>query len=370
MTKKKLVLADFDQRYLYDLSDYLMEKAPQLELIAFTREDKLIQYLEQPYGADIVAVDERMASSRLAALVPDVTKVILSETMTPVEGYVLVKKYQKSEALLNEIMLRYAEHTGVLDVIQGDSHTKMAAFYSPAGGTGKTTIALSAALAGVKAGLKVLYLNLEEVDSFQDEWEPAPGSLSDVFLALKTKGMNPEITLADSVKRHEEGGFYYISGVDSISEYEELDKKDAGTLLTSIRNLKDYDLVIIDLSSSLSVMTRQVLETADKIFVPIVQEEASVSKLKRFLREKEIHETYHSVAEKMVLVVNRCRSKEMSQEFLASGLLDQLPCCLKIAEISSMAKHRRLLRHREEMLSMMEPLIRLSMDLADGERNG
>lgn len=41
--------------------NYLMEKAPQLELNTFTKQDKLLQFLEQGGSADIVIVDEAMA---------------------------------------------------------------------------------------------------------------------------------------------------------------------------------------------------------------------------------------------------------------------------------------------------------------------
>ncbi|MCI8512323.1 MAG: hypothetical protein HFE83_10080 [Lachnospiraceae bacterium] len=40
----------------------------------------------------------------------------------------------------------------------------MAAFYSPAGGAGKTTLSLAMASAAAKAGMRTLYLNLEEID--------------------------------------------------------------------------------------------------------------------------------------------------------------------------------------------------------------
>lgn len=143
MVKKQLILADRDELYLTNLSNYFMEKNPQLEQNIFTKKEKLIDYLENGGSADILAVDEGFADAKLQVLAADMTKIVLSSSMEPVEGYEVVKKYQKSESLLNEILLKYAESTGKTDVIRGKSNTRAVVFYSPAGGSGKTTLSLA-----------------------------------------------------------------------------------------------------------------------------------------------------------------------------------------------------------------------------------
>ena len=112
MVKKQLILADRDKLYLTHLSNYFMEKNPQLEQNIFTQKEKLMEYLENGGSADILAVDESFADPKLQALASNMTKILLSSSMEPVEGYEIVKKYQKSESLLNEILLKYAESTG------------------------------------------------------------------------------------------------------------------------------------------------------------------------------------------------------------------------------------------------------------------
>ena len=95
MVKKQLILADRDELYLTNLSNYFMEKNPQLEQNIFTKKEKLIDYLENGGSADILAVDEGFADAKLQALASDMTKIVLSSSMEPVEGYEVVKKYQK-----------------------------------------------------------------------------------------------------------------------------------------------------------------------------------------------------------------------------------------------------------------------------------
>ena len=99
-----------------------------------------------------------MADQEMAACPNVPVKIALSSGLGGAEGFESVKKYQKTENLLNEILLKYAELTGSAEAIKGSSHTRTAAFYSPAGGTGKSVLALGMAAAGARTGCKTLYL--------------------------------------------------------------------------------------------------------------------------------------------------------------------------------------------------------------------
>ncbi len=60
MARRKMVMADEDELYLLNISNYIMEKAPQWELNIFTKVEKLIKYLENSDNIDILVVDEIM----------------------------------------------------------------------------------------------------------------------------------------------------------------------------------------------------------------------------------------------------------------------------------------------------------------------
>lgn len=122
MKKKRMILADSDEIYLERLSNYFMEKAPQLELNIFTDKTLLKHFLETGTG-DILAVDEEMADQEMAACPNVPVKIALSSGLGGAEGFESVKKYQKTENLLNEILLKYAELTGSAEAIKGSSHT-------------------------------------------------------------------------------------------------------------------------------------------------------------------------------------------------------------------------------------------------------
>ena len=68
------------------------------------------------------------------------------------------KKYQKTQNLLNDILLKYAEKSGSAEAIRGKSNTRMIAFYSPAGGSGKTALSLGLASSMAAEGEKGVLL--------------------------------------------------------------------------------------------------------------------------------------------------------------------------------------------------------------------
>lgn len=357
MIKKKVVFADHDAMYLSNLSNYLMENAPQIELITFTKTEKLEKFLAEGNQVEIAVVDEAFASAQLADRLKDATKIVLSSTMRPIDGFESIKKYQKTEALLSEILLKHSEHTGTIEAICGKSNTKIVAFYSPAGGVGKTVLSLALAASGASMGLKVLYLNLEEVDSMTDVLGKTPGTLSDLFLSLKTKGSNAGIKLTASVGRASDGGFFYISGTESISEHGEIDGSDLAKLMTAIRDLSDYDLTVIDLSSGFNEKTKKVLENSDIIFAPVRPEEGSVTKMKRLLRESDIHEMYDKIIAKMNLIVNRAGFSGPGPEIQSSGLADRLPVTAVIAESPAFANIKGMLKQSGALGQVVSPLI-------------
>mgnify|MGYP004704744927 FL=1 len=250
--KKRMVLADLDSEYLNHIAGYFMEHAPQLEQNLFTKSEKLRTYLERGEAADILVISEDMLDAVPSNLGEKTTKILLSSTMEPKEGYAVVKKYQKTQNLLNDILLKYAEKSGSAEAIRGKSNTRMIAFYSPAGGSGKTALSLGLASSMAAEGKKVFYLNLEAIDSVSEILPHTSGSLSDLILAVRSKGMDAGLKVAAYVGMEPEGRFFYISGLDSAAEYRELKGEDIQRLLKSIRDLAEYDEVIIDLSSGFS----------------------------------------------------------------------------------------------------------------------
>lgn len=360
MIRKKIILADEDERYLKELCCEFMEKAPQLELITFTESEKVYQYLEQGGHADILAVDEGIAGKKLEGLSHSMTRIALSASMTPIDGFETVRKYQRMENLMDEILLKYAQDSGTLETVRGDSHTRIAAFYSPAGGTGKTALSLALAASGAKSGLRTLYLNLEEIDSVKGILRPTPGSLTDLFLMMDVNWVQMGLKLKESIGMEPGSGFSYISGVESISEYEEIRGDMIQKVLAAVRELSSFDLVILDLGSGFTEKTRRILEEADVIFMPVTAEEGSSAKLQRFLEESSIHGKYDALFEKMHLILNRTRADGTGMDQQAAAV-NRLSYCAGIAFTPILSKLGSILQSGEILIPLMNPILQAAM---------
>lgn len=361
MIRKKMILADWEEMYLKELSYGFMEKEPQLELFTFTKKELLSQYLRQGGTADILVIDESFADQEITELAKCPSKIVMSVSMKPIDGFQIVRKYQKTESLLGEIMLKHAEDVDSIDTIRGSSDTRIAVFYSPAGGSGKTALALAAAAAGADAGFRTMYLNLEEIDSVNDVLARTPGTLSDIFLALKTRGMNAGIKLKGCVGQEPDGGFYYVSGVESISEYEEISGDDIGRLLETVRTLSEFDLVVVDITSGFSEKIRKILDGADVIFCPLVINGSAVSRLGRFLDESKLHGMYDRLFGKMNLIVNRAGRNGSGRNQQEEEILQRLPCCARIMESQDLAAYKNILHSKRKMTQIMNQVIQTAM---------
>ena len=91
--KKKLLLADHDHEYMKELSYYFMEQVPQFELVLFTKEETLLQYLQREEPRDVLVLDEQFVNDEIKSRSSGVTRVVLMTNQIPLEGFSGVKKY-------------------------------------------------------------------------------------------------------------------------------------------------------------------------------------------------------------------------------------------------------------------------------------
>lgn len=133
---------------------------------------------------DVIAVSEDMQDEVIMAA-KKTTKSLLSDgAFCDFGEFKSVNKYQKAEKLINEILMAYAEKTGWVEAVSnGDRKTRLLGFYSSVGGSGKTTLAVSAAYVLAARGRRVFYLNAEKINSMAALFnQAADGSMSYVYL--------------------------------------------------------------------------------------------------------------------------------------------------------------------------------------------
>lgn len=137
---------------------------------------------------------------------------------------------------------------------------KVIAIANPAGGTGKTTLSHALAVAFAEFGKKTLLIDL---DSF--------GSLT-FRLGLE----NPRVTITDfiaGVKLTEENLITTSERYDFIASDSRLTANlDEDALAKVLEKLpKEYDVVILDVASTLTSSLSSALKASDQVFVPVSQ---------------------------------------------------------------------------------------------------
>lgn len=311
MAKINIVIADTDELYLNHLTNYLIEHINKFEVFAFTSKESLVRYITDGTNKiDIIAFTEDLMHDAIQnANVP--SKILLSDgSYTELSDYDCVNKYQKAEKFVNDILLIYAEKTGHVEVVSmGDKDTKILGFFSPVGGAGKTSLALGTACALAQSGKRVFYLNAEKINSTTDVLNASTsGSLSDLYLSLKTKGANVGLRIVAN-KYTDSNGVTYINPAESSLEINELTSDDFVRLIKEFEKLGDFDVVIIDFESEFDKEKAKILTAVDRVFMPYTAEYSSVAKMKLFYKELGMYDEYKELLEKIYPVLNKANAQ-------------------------------------------------------------
>ena len=357
MAKIQMVIADEDGQFLEHLARYMMENAEQCDISTYSSRQSLAGRLASGERIDILLTDRSMLCAE-AGQADIAVKILLTADGSGSEGYESIRKYQKAENILKDALVKYAEATGHAESLRGNRRTKAVAFYSPSGGSGKTTLAVGTAAACAAAGLRTFYLNMEKIDSSGRIFERTPGTMSEVFLALKTKGADAGVKVLSARGKDARTGIHYISPADSVLEYTELTGADMVKLTDSILGLNEYDALILDLSSEFSQEKAEILRNCDLIFVPLVQDDFSIYRMEILLREDSLHGEYSSLIKRMRLVLNKADASGVGTALQNSGILNRLPLTAAVSMSPMFMNQANLLRAAEASGMVFAPLVR------------
>ena len=250
----KLVIADSNQSYGTNLSQYLQDEYGKVfEIFHFTQAQLLEEYLREYGDADILLIDEGFDYNAEAI---DRTAVVLFFTEKQNAGIEKnqIYKYQKADAIAKQLMTALDKDTDKsIHLMQNSKKTKIVAVYSPEGGAGKTTIAHRLAHQYVLDSKKSLYLSFESFSSLS-MFEGSQASRGVIYLLhlLKNKAPNAQLKLNSLKCLEADTQINYLPREDNALEYKDLKKEDMELLLEFLKSQCDYDAILIDFDSSLS----------------------------------------------------------------------------------------------------------------------
>jgi len=294
----KLLIATTDSEYVDFLSDNISEThADTIEVSVCSTLECLRETLPKQ-RFDVALMDTTMAE---AAEKSSINQTILlwseSDTTTDMPELERILKYQRISSITSSVLERQAM------VSKGGNNTdsrkaKITAIWSPAGGVGKTTVAIAYATSKVSEDNEVFYLNLETFSSVPCYFNESGKSISRVFEMLESHDGDTKMLIQGISCR--DSGITYLCSPDNYDDICILSKDDVKELLSSCSALADE--LVIDLSCTCDFRTRQVFELADKVLIVTEPSQTSEAKLSQFTSQNDVFE---SIKEKLTFVANK-----------------------------------------------------------------
>jgi len=295
--KIRLLVATSDSDYAEHLSGVLSEKhADTFDISVCSSAERFRDLLAvSRYDAALVEPHFVSAANISAIQLP---LLLIDETggassHTDIRG---IRKYQKISSIVGEILELFSEIDAGAGSF-GASRARITAVWSPAGGSGKTTVALAYAAHQVAEGKQIVYLNLENFSSATAYFAENGKSISKAFEKLES---NVHMFLTGIRQMDGGSGISYFSGPENYDDMNILSANDLETLINAC--VIEMDELVIDLSSQCDARVQKILNMADMVLLVCDATSTSQIKMRQFLNQ---HNVFGQINAKTVLVSNK-----------------------------------------------------------------
>jgi len=306
-----LVIADIDEGYARGVANYISNSNPKdFNVNCLTNMTALKDFLQSHQPADIFLICpelyEALESSKAKL------KLILSPGILQreYEECEIINKFQTGEKLLGSILFLYSKaNPQELHTQNGEKNTRVVGIYSPSGGAGKTTTAVSLAVQSSEKGMPAFYLNLEPLQSTAAYFDcSSDKNMSYAFYYLKEKSSNLAFKLEALKSTDAATGVQYFNPPQSALEFDEIGIEEIESLVTALRNCGKHSFIFIEIPSIFSGETVKLMELCDSVVIVSLPDPAGRQKLKQLLMNfrKLSAAGKSTIDNKAVYVLNRC----------------------------------------------------------------
>lgn len=307
MHKVRLVIADTDENYLQQLSDYARTAHKHRLLVSsFTAKESLLNYLASGEKVDALLISSEFDGAEVRNT--GILVALLSSGAAGSAGDqdgIAIYKYQPGDRIIRRLLEHLVESDAeAMSVLQGSSVTRLVTVCSPCGGAGKTTVAVNLAVQAALAGQKVFYLNLETISS-TPLFLHGEGAkcFSHVLLYLDDPLLPARVDGARVTDSRYQVDFFQPP--ESGIELTVLDQRGMAALLSAFKQLSIYDLVVIDTDTVLNDRLSVLVEAADRTVLVLTPE--IVCDRKRSLLSAELSRLNWGRETPIINVVNQLR---------------------------------------------------------------
>ena len=265
--KIKVAILESDENYLSRIISVFSTKySDKFELYSFTDQEFALSSVEkskidvlianESFNIDVSTLPHRCGFAYF----------VDSADIEFIHDQRAIGKFQKVDLIYKQILSIFSEKTESISTMRfGDDSTKFIAFSSVSGGCGASSIAAACAIHYASKGSKTLYLNLEKF-GISESFFSSEGqfSMSDIIFALKSKKTNLPLKLESCVKQDARGVYFYSSSKYAL-DMMELTSDDVIRLLSEIRLMGLYSVVVLDMDFSIDKDALKVLHQVNSM---------------------------------------------------------------------------------------------------------
>ena len=296
----KLLIASDDADYTDHLSGYISEHhADIIEVSVCSVPERLKELLKaQDFDAALLEAPLIVGLDLSPISLPMLLWTDGGNAAAETAELTKINKYQRISSIAAGVLEHCAKQSP--DTCGPNSaRARITAVWSPAGGVGKTSVALALSAKMASERKNAMYLNLEHFSSLPTYFTETGKSISAVFEMLENSECNIRM-LIKGLCRHDNGGISYLCRPENYDDINILSGENVTVLVSACAGISDE--LIIDLPNVCDERTRRIFALADKVLLVIDQTPTARLKLSQFASQ---HNVFELIKDKAALVENK-----------------------------------------------------------------
>ena len=283
MAKPRIIIADTDINYILSLQlKFVEEFFEKIDLEIITDKEYFDRLFSSPQRAEILIISEELYD--LSIQKHNIGNVFLmtekyEEEQTADLNITRIFKYTSIKEIFNEILNKSAADLQIEE--EKRNSPQIVLVYSASGGTGKTVISLGLCNSLSKNYKKVLYVNAENIHTFQYLLtNSSPISSNDIYTKL-ARGGDDIYQEIKHVIRNEK--FSYIPPFKAPLMSLGISREIYLKIIDGAKKSLDFDYIVVDADAVFDEFKGKLISIADKVLFVTTQSRGDVYKTNTLL---------------------------------------------------------------------------------------
>ena len=292
MTRINLVIADIDEMYLDNLAGFMFNKYySTFKIKTFSSRELFIEFLKEKKwnSPDLILLGDEFSTDE------EIQKLIGTDSLgligigvqyvpTQNPDMLYIEKYQSAETITEEIVEYYANLNPVYKSSENNerSYSKVISMFSSSGGAGKSTIAVNLANQLSSFGKRVLYLDLQLLNTtflyYGDTNKKFDMNFTNLIFSIKENSTDIKNIITNIVVKDDQTNVFFIPPPYFSLEIDELTAEDYEDIIHELKVSNIVDYIVIDTETGIKSKNITIFKHSD--FIINIEKECLVSSYK------------------------------------------------------------------------------------------